>query len=82
MISDCGGLLKPSSKSDDLSCVIPDELKKFEAPRTEEYVINGPAFVNIKKALQKIKSYGEYCDVQIAAALLTRLEELHVKIVC
>ena len=64
-----------------LSCVIPDELKKYEAPLTEDYVIDGPVFVKIKKALQKIKSYGEHYDFQIAAALLTRLEELHVKIV-
>ena len=78
-ISDCGGLLKPTSKSDALSCVIPDELKKFEAPLTEAYVIDGPAFVNINKPLQKMKNYGEYCDVQIAAALITRLEEQHVK---
>ena len=42
-------------------------------------MIDGPAFANINKPLQKMKNYGEYCDVQIAAALLTRLEEQHVK---
>ena len=78
-ISDFGGLVKPTSKSDALSCVIADELKKIEAPLTEAYVVDGPAFVNINKPLQKMKNYGEYCDVQIAAALITRLEEQHVK---
>ena len=66
-ISDCGGLLKPFLKSDVVFYVIPDELKKVGAPLTEAYVIDGPAFVHIKNALQKIKGYGEYCDIQIAA---------------
>ena len=63
-LSDNGGLLKPSSKSDTIACiqsVLPEDCNQYSAPSVSACIVDGAAFVHMHPP-RSAKTYGEYCD--------------------